>query len=53
LKRPGLYRAQDVLDDIAREMAYFSAAAEGVPAVGVDLKVNQLAEPATVAAATA
>jgi NADH-quinone oxidoreductase subunit G len=45
LKRPGLYRAQDVLDDIAREMAYFSAAAEGVPDVGIDLKINQLAEP--------
>jgi NADH-quinone oxidoreductase subunit G len=43
LKKPGLYRASGVLSDIAREMAYFSAAAEGVPAVGVDLKVNQLA----------
>jgi NADH-quinone oxidoreductase subunit G len=44
LKKPGLYRAAQVLDDIAREMAYFSAAAQGVPEVGVDLKVNQLAE---------
>lgn len=52
LKRPGLYRARQVLDDVAREMAYFSAAAEGVPEVGVDLKVNQLAEPAQAAAAT-
>ena len=46
LKRPGLYRASEVLDDIAREIGYFSAAAEGVPELGVDLKVNQLAEPA-------
>jgi NADH-quinone oxidoreductase subunit G len=44
LKRSGLYRASDVLDDIARDIAYFSAAASGVPPVGVDLKVNQLAE---------
>jgi len=47
LKKPGLYRAREVLDDIAREMAYFSAAAEGVPDVGIDLKVNQLAEAST------
>jgi NADH-quinone oxidoreductase subunit G len=46
LQRPGLYRAQEVLDDIGREMAYFSAAAEGVPEGGIDLKVNQIAEAA-------
>jgi NADH-quinone oxidoreductase subunit G len=44
LKKPGLYRAHEVLQDIARDMVYFSAAAEGVPDVGVDLKVNQIAE---------
>ena len=44
LNRPGLYRASEVLDDIARDMAYFSAAAVDVPEVGVDLKVNQIAE---------
>jgi NADH-quinone oxidoreductase subunit G len=44
LKKPGLYRAKVVLDDMAREIAYFSAAAQGVAEVGVDLKVNQLAE---------
>jgi NADH-quinone oxidoreductase subunit G len=53
LKKPGLYRAAEVLQDIARDIACFSAAAEGVPEHGVDLKVNQLAEspntPATVA----
>jgi predicted molibdopterin-dependent oxidoreductase YjgC len=45
LKKPGLYRAHEVLNELAREMAYFSAAVEGVPEVGVDLRVNQLAEP--------
>jgi len=45
LKKPGLYRATEVLQDIAREITYFSAAAEGVPEVGIDLKINQLAEP--------
>jgi predicted molibdopterin-dependent oxidoreductase YjgC len=53
LKKPGLYRASEVLDDIAREIAYFSAATQGVPAVGVDLKVNQLAEQSKAAAALA
>jgi NADH-quinone oxidoreductase subunit G len=43
LKKPGLYRAKAVLEDLTREMAYFSAATQGVPEVGVDLKVNQLA----------
>jgi NADH-quinone oxidoreductase subunit G len=43
LKKPGLYRATDVLQDTAREITYFSAAIEGVPDVGIDLKVNQLA----------
>jgi NADH-quinone oxidoreductase subunit G len=43
LNKPGLYRASEVLADIAREIIYFSAAAQGVPDVGIDLKVNQLA----------
>ena len=34
LDKPGLYRASDVLDEIAREIIYFSAAAQGVPDVG-------------------
>jgi NADH-quinone oxidoreductase subunit G len=42
LGRPGLYRPQEVLAEIAREIIAFSAAAEGVPEVGIDLKVNQL-----------
>ena len=43
LKRPGLYKASEVMAEVAREIGYFSAAARGVPEVGVDLKVNQLA----------
>jgi len=44
LGREGLYNAQTVLDDIAREIRYFSAAAGGgVPEVGIDLKLNLLA----------
>ncbi len=42
--RPGLYDARAVLDEVAREILYFSAAAGPVPAVGMDLKVNLLAE---------
>lgn len=53
LKKPGLYKASSVLADITREIAYFSAATAGAPSVGVDLKVNQLAEPAKVAVANA
>ena len=53
LKKPGLYRAKDVLGDIAREFAYFSAAATGVPDVGVDLNVNKIADAPQPALATA
>jgi NADH-quinone oxidoreductase subunit G len=41
--RTGLYHARSVLDDVAREILYFSAAAGAVPDVGIDLKVNLLA----------
>ncbi len=51
LQRPGLFRAQSILDEVTREMLSFSAAATGVPDVGVDLKVNQLAA-ATASATT-
>jgi len=51
-KKPGLYRASEVLADISREIASFSAAAQGVPDVGVDLKVNQLAPTSATAVAT-
>jgi NADH-quinone oxidoreductase subunit G len=43
LGRPGLLQARRVLDEAAREILYFSAAAGEIPATGVDLKINQLA----------
>jgi NADH-quinone oxidoreductase subunit G len=39
----GLYNARAVLDEVARELLYFSAAAGAVPETGIDLKVNLLA----------
>ena len=43
--KPGLYRASDVLDEIAREIPYFSRRRPtACPTSGVDLKVNQLAD---------
>lgn len=44
LGRSGLYQPRAVLDELARQIAYFSAAAGPLPAVGVDLKVNLLAD---------
>jgi NADH-quinone oxidoreductase subunit G len=44
LGKPGLYRAKEVLAEIAREIITFSPAAQGVPETGIDLKVNQLAQ---------
>jgi NADH-quinone oxidoreductase subunit G len=49
LGRPGLYDARAVLDEISREILYFAAAAGPLPAVGIDLKVNLLAQPPAVA----
>jgi NADH-quinone oxidoreductase subunit G len=43
--RKGLYDAKAVLEEIAHEILYFSAAVGGVPDVGIDLKVNLLASP--------
>jgi NADH-quinone oxidoreductase subunit G len=40
----GQYDASSVLEEIAREIGYFSAATGGVPVVGIDLKVNLLAD---------
>lgn len=42
LGRSGLYQPREVLQEIAREVLYFSAADGGVPELGIDLKVNQL-----------
>jgi NADH-quinone oxidoreductase subunit G len=43
LGRTGLYQSRAVLDDVSREVLYFSAATAPVPEVGMDLKVNLLA----------
>ncbi|MGO8688364.1 MAG: 2Fe-2S iron-sulfur cluster-binding protein [Thermoguttaceae bacterium] len=40
----GLYNSRGVLDEIAREIIYFSAAAGPIPELGLDLKVNLLAK---------
>ena len=40
---PGLYDARRALDELARQMIYFSAARQPVPEQGVDLKVHLLA----------
>ncbi|NLX94817.1 MAG: 2Fe-2S iron-sulfur cluster binding domain-containing protein [Rhodopirellula sp.] len=44
LGRSGLYNAREVLREIAAEIPYFHAAGAGVPDVGLNLKVNSLAE---------
>jgi NADH-quinone oxidoreductase subunit G len=44
LGRPGMYKARKVLDEMAREILYFSAAIRPVPEAGIDLKSNLLAE---------
>jgi predicted molibdopterin-dependent oxidoreductase YjgC len=45
LSKEGLYDARAVLAEVAAEILCFSAAAGGeVPEVGIDLKVNLLAE---------
>lgn len=44
--RTGLYRPRDVLSELAQEVPYFSAAVGEIPPIGVDLRVNQLAEVA-------
>jgi len=41
---PGLYNSRTVLDQVAREIQYFAAAAGEVPETGIDLRVNLLAQ---------
>ncbi len=43
LQRQGLYKSRAVLDDLTRELLYFSAAAGVESEYGIDLRVNQLA----------
>jgi len=44
LGRRGLFQSRQVLADLAAEIPYFSAASAEVPATGIDLKMNLLAE---------
>ncbi len=44
LEMEGLYDSRAVLDEMAREILYFSAASGPVPEVGIDLKVSLLAD---------
>ncbi len=43
LGESGLYKSRRVLDEVAGNIAYFAPTTDEIPAVGVDLKVNQLA----------
>jgi NADH-quinone oxidoreductase subunit G len=43
LGEQGMYNARRVLDEAARQILYFAAAAAPVPNLGVDLRVSQLA----------
>jgi NADH-quinone oxidoreductase subunit G len=43
LGKRGLYNAREVLDEIAAEITAFRAAADKIPPLGIDLRVNQLA----------
>jgi NADH-quinone oxidoreductase subunit G len=44
LGREGLYKGRQVLDDLSRETSYFAAAMQEIPPVGIDLRVNSLAD---------
>ena len=46
LGRKGLYNSQAVLEEIAREILYFSAIVGPVPETGIDLRGNLLADGA-------
>jgi hypothetical protein len=43
LGRKGLYNSRAVLEEIAREILYFSAIVGPVPETGIDLRANLLA----------
>ena len=44
LGKSGMYRPASILQEIAREISFFAAAAGEIPEVGVDLRVGQLAK---------
>jgi NADH-quinone oxidoreductase subunit G len=46
LGRPGLVKPRQILDELAREIAFFAAAAEPVGPLGIDLKATSLVEAA-------
>ena len=50
LGRDGMYNARAVMEEVAREIRYFELAGDEVPAVGVDLKANLLADGDSAAA---
>ena len=41
--RKGMYRATEVLEEVARDVSFFGPATGEIPVTGVDLRVNQLA----------
>jgi NADH-quinone oxidoreductase subunit G len=43
LERKGLFDSRVVLDELSREIMYFSAATGAIPEVGLDLKINRMA----------
>ena len=47
LGRPGLYNARSVLSEAASDILYFHVARGQIPALGVNLKINLLAENGT------
>jgi NADH-quinone oxidoreductase subunit G len=44
LEMEGLYNARAVLEEVAKEILYFSAAGRPLPEAGIDLRVNLLAD---------
>ena len=46
LQREGMYRAESVRRELAEEFAYFSALSADLPADGIDLKSNRIAQQA-------
>ncbi|HEX3869321.1 MAG TPA: 2Fe-2S iron-sulfur cluster-binding protein [Pirellulales bacterium] len=53
LEIPGLYNARRVLSEVAANISYFELAGADVPLLGVDLKLNKIAEAPKTEGATA
>jgi len=41
---PGLYNSRSILDEVSRNIGFFSAATCEIPETGLDLRVNLLAD---------